>query len=59
MSDVPGRVALYSEVQSILGNGHMRPSPVDRHTTESISFPQLCWRVVRSLRFFSEKGYSN
>ena len=44
---VRGRVALYGEVQSIMGNGHMRPPYVNRqndvHTMENITFPQLRW----------------
>ena len=45
------RGSLYSEVQCIMGNGHMGPLPypVDRKmtdTTENITFPQLRWPVV-------------
>ena len=46
-------VALYSEVQCIIGNGHMRtPPPLpwtarQTDTTENITFPQLRWREVK------------
>ena len=32
-----------------MGNGHMTPSceQTDRHMTVSITFPQLCWQVVK------------
>ena len=41
--------ALYSEVQCIMGNGHMEtPPPVKRKTdmSEIITFPQLHWQAV-------------
>ena len=34
-----------------------RPSPVDRHKTENITFPQLGWRVVgKKPSIFFRKG---
>ena len=41
---------LYSEVECIMGNGHM-VTPVDRqtHIRENITFPQLHWRAVQML----------
>ena len=42
----PSRVRLYSEIQCIMGNGHMGPPLwTDRHYWK-ITFPQLRWRVV-------------
>ena len=44
--------ALYSEVQCIMGNGHMgiRPHCTDRlpdtHTTENITMPHLRWWAI-------------
>ena len=45
----PGPVGLYSEVQYIMGNGHMGTAcPLSRmtDTTENITFPQLRWQAV-------------
>ena len=40
--------ALYSEVQCILGNGHMgTPLWTDRDTCENITFLQFRWRAVK------------
>ena len=39
-----------SEVQCIMGNGHVGPTheqtEIQTHMTENITFPQLRWRVV-------------
>ena len=45
-----GEGSLCCEVQCIMGNGNMGP-PVNRMTdmTENITFPQLCWRAVKTL----------
>ena len=47
---VPG--GLYSEVQCIMGNGHMGPaSPSLRiDTTENVTFPKLGWRAVKTVK---------
>ena len=54
MSGVPGGGGwdtLYSEVQCIMNNGHMGPSPRE-HTDacENITFPQLRLRAVIKFR---------
>ena len=46
-----GLGTLHSEVQGIMGNGHMQ-SPSGQtewqtHTTEIITFPQLHWQAVK------------
>ena len=47
---VPGQWgSVYSEVQCIMGNGHMGTPPwthTHKHTCENITFPQLRWRAV-------------
>ena len=48
---VPGLIfggELYSEVQYIMGNGHMPPP--NRDTCENITFPQLHWQAVKTER---------
>ena len=52
MSD-DGKGVLYSAVQCIMGNSHMRTPPMDSMTDwrtdtyENITFSQLRWRAVR------------
>ena len=42
-------LALYSEVQRIMGNGPMRTPAMDRqtHTCENITLLQLRWRELK------------
>ena len=42
------RGSLYGEIQGIMGNGHMGPSPVDKMTatTKNIISQQICSRLV-------------
>ena len=37
-------VPLYSEIQCIIGNGHMGPPGEQIDMTENIAFQQLCWQ---------------
>ena len=39
--------SLHSEVQCIMGNGHMGPPCEQRDITENITFKQLQWYLVR------------
>ena len=41
-----GAGALYSEVQCIMGNGHMESPHGQTDSNENITFPQLRWRAV-------------
>ena len=47
---VAGGGALYSEVQCIMGNGHMKPAP-DEQTDENITFPQLRLQTIITMHF--------
>ena len=38
---------VYSEVQCIIGNGHIMGLRLWTDTTENITFLQLCWRAVK------------
>ena len=53
MSDVrgSGRKALYTEVQYIMGNGHMGSPLLNRQTdtSENITFLQIRWQAVTKL----------
>ena len=40
------RGRLYSEVQCIMGNGHIGPPCGQTQTTENITFPRLRWQMV-------------
>ena len=49
-----GRKALYTEVQYIMGNGHMGSPLVSSltDTSENITFLQLRWRAATSFSIF-------